>query len=131
MNSKKSGRRGFLKGGAALAGLAAGGGRLAEGQTQETPAKKIDELIAYGFGAFQLSPQSRARLKDIAVFAVVKDLFLEDVTGLVFAGFGADVVFVVAEVTDGLAAADLDDQIRELVEDVAVVGDDDGGFGAD
>jgi hypothetical protein len=29
-------------------------------------------------------------LKDIAVFAVIKDLFLEDVTGLVFGGFGAD-----------------------------------------
>ncbi len=48
MDSKKSNRRGFLKGGAALAGLAAGGARLAKGQTQGTPAKKIDELIAYG-----------------------------------------------------------------------------------
>ncbi len=53
-------------------------------------AKEMDELIAYGFGAFQLSPESRARLKDIAIFAVVKDLFLEDVTGLVFAGFGTE-----------------------------------------
>src|SRR5207247_4274282 len=48
-DSKKPNRRGFLKGGAALAGLAAGGGvRLAKGQTAGTPAKKIDELIAYG-----------------------------------------------------------------------------------
>ena len=31
-----------------MAGLAAGGARLAKGQTQGTPAKKIDELIAYG-----------------------------------------------------------------------------------
>jgi hypothetical protein len=53
-------------------------------------AKEIDELIAYGFGAFQLSPDARARLKAIAVFAVTKDLFLEDVTGLVFAGFGTE-----------------------------------------
>src|ERR1700689_5756828 len=48
MNPKKPNRRGFLKGGAAAAGLAAGGARLAEGQTQGTPPKKIDELIAYG-----------------------------------------------------------------------------------
>src|SRR5690242_929751 len=45
MNSK---RRRFLKGGAALAGLAAGGAKLAKGQTQGTPEKKVDELIAYG-----------------------------------------------------------------------------------
>src|SRR6266487_2547754 len=48
MNSKKPDRRGFLKDSAALAGLAAGGVRLAKGQTQGTPSKKIDELIAYG-----------------------------------------------------------------------------------
>src|SRR4051812_28677017 len=48
MDSKKSNRRRFLKGSAALAGLATGGVRLAKGQTQGTPAKKIDELIAYG-----------------------------------------------------------------------------------
>jgi hypothetical protein len=53
-------------------------------------AKEMDELITYGFGSFPLSPEARKRLKDIAVFAVVKDLFLEDVTGLVFAGFGTD-----------------------------------------
>src|SRR5246500_3735456 len=48
MNSRKSDRRGFLKSGATLAGLAAGGRQLAKGQTQGTPPKKIDELIAYG-----------------------------------------------------------------------------------
>ncbi len=48
MDPKKPNRRGFLKGGAALAGLGAGGARLAKGQTQGTPSKKIDELIAYG-----------------------------------------------------------------------------------
>src|ERR1700726_2483950 len=49
MDSKKSNRRGFLKGGAALAGLAAGGGaQLAKGQTQGAPSEKVDELIAYG-----------------------------------------------------------------------------------
>src|ERR1051326_7970046 len=48
MDSKKSNRRGFLKGGAALAGLAAGRARPASAQTQGLPSKKIDELIAYG-----------------------------------------------------------------------------------
>jgi hypothetical protein len=50
----------------------------------------IAELISYGFGPFALPQDSSQKLKDIAVFCVVKDLFLEDVTGLVFAGFGAD-----------------------------------------
>ncbi|MBI3678621.1 MAG: hypothetical protein HY243_18580 [Proteobacteria bacterium] len=49
-----------------------------------------DELIQYGFAPFGISQEALARLKDIAVFAVVKDLFLEDVTGLVFAGFGSE-----------------------------------------
>src|SRR5436853_1108738 len=48
MESKKPNRRGFLKNSAALASLAAGGAQLAKGQTQGTPTKKIDELIAYG-----------------------------------------------------------------------------------
>src|SRR3984885_410386 len=48
MDSKKPNRRGFLKDGAALAGLAAGGAPLAKSQTGGTPSKKIDELIAYG-----------------------------------------------------------------------------------
>src|SRR6266700_3054340 len=48
MDPKKPNRRRFLKGGAALAGMAAGGVPLAKGQTPGTPAKKIDELIAYG-----------------------------------------------------------------------------------
>jgi len=50
----------------------------------------IDELIGYGFQPFGLSKVAIQKLKDIAVYAVVKDLFLEDVTGLVFAGFGTD-----------------------------------------
>lgn len=47
MDPQKPNRRGFLKGGAALAGLAGGAG-IAKGQTQGMPEKKIDELIAYG-----------------------------------------------------------------------------------
>jgi sulfane dehydrogenase subunit SoxC len=47
MSLKKSNRRGFLKGSAALAGLA-GGAQTAKSQTQGMPEKKIDELIAYG-----------------------------------------------------------------------------------
>jgi hypothetical protein len=50
----------------------------------------IRELISYGFAPFDLSADSTQKLKDIAIFCVVKDLFLEDVTGLVFAGFGSD-----------------------------------------
>jgi len=53
-------------------------------------ATTIDELIAYGFQPFGLGKQTVQRLKEIAVFCVVKDLFLEDVTGLVFAGFGSE-----------------------------------------
>jgi hypothetical protein len=53
-------------------------------------AAQIDELIAYGFASFGLPKQTLQRLREIAVFCVVKDLFLEDVTGLVFAGFGGD-----------------------------------------
>jgi len=50
----------------------------------------IEEMIALGFSPFGLSKQSQQRLRDIAVYCVVKDLFLEDVTGLVFSGFGSD-----------------------------------------
>jgi len=50
----------------------------------------IDETIAYGFSPFGLSKQGVQRLHEIAVYCVVKDLFLEDVTGLVFSGFGSD-----------------------------------------
>jgi hypothetical protein len=45
---EKSNRRGFLKGGATLAGLAAGGAELAKSQSQGMSGKKVDELIAYG-----------------------------------------------------------------------------------
>jgi len=53
-------------------------------------ADTIEETIAYGFSAFNLGKQSQQRLRDIAIWCVVKDLFLEDVTGLVFSGYGAD-----------------------------------------
>jgi len=49
-----------------------------------------DELIAYGFAPFGLPKQTVQKLKEIAVFCVVKDLFLEDVAGLVFAGYGGE-----------------------------------------
>ena len=41
-------RRGFLKDGAAVAGLAAGGAKLAKGQSQGSSPQKVDQLIAYG-----------------------------------------------------------------------------------
>jgi len=50
----------------------------------------IRDLISYGFASFDISSDSTQKLRDIAVFCVVKDLFLEDVTGLVFAGFGTE-----------------------------------------
>ena len=53
-------------------------------------AKEIDEIVVYGFKQFALAPQTTQKLKDMAIWCVVKDLFLEDVTGLVFAGFGKD-----------------------------------------
>lgn len=68
----------------------------------------IDDLIGYGFGQFQLSKTAIQHLKEIAVFCVVKDLFLEDVTGLVFAGFGKDdlypsvVTYYVSAMVDGI-----------------------------
>ena len=51
MDSKKPNRRRFLKGGAAVAGLAAGAVRSASGETPASgapPKKDIKELIAYG-----------------------------------------------------------------------------------
>jgi hypothetical protein len=53
-------------------------------------ADVIGELVSYGFSPFALSQDATQKLKDIGVFCVVKDLFLEDVTGLVFAGFGSE-----------------------------------------
>ncbi len=53
-------------------------------------ADVIGEMIAYGFSPFDLDKTALGHLRDIATFCVVKDLFLEDVTGLVFAGFGTD-----------------------------------------
>jgi len=69
----------------------------------------IDELITYGFQPFALGKQAVQRLKEIAVFCVVKDLFLEDVTGLVFAGFGTEerypvvVTHFVSSIVGGIA----------------------------
>lgn len=50
----------------------------------------LDETIAYGFAPFGLGKQALQRLHDIGIYCVVKDLFIEDVTGLVFSGFGAE-----------------------------------------
>src|SRR6266852_5172743 len=51
MDSKKPNRRRFLKGGAAVAGFAAGAAQSASGQTppsESPPKKNIKEQIAYG-----------------------------------------------------------------------------------
>jgi sulfane dehydrogenase subunit SoxC len=48
MNSNRSGRRRFLKHGAALAGLAAGAARSASGETPNIAAYSKKELISYG-----------------------------------------------------------------------------------
>jgi hypothetical protein len=52
-------------------------------------ADAMEELVTYGFSSFAIDRTAMQQLRDIAIFCVVKDLFLEDVTGLVFAGFGA------------------------------------------
>lgn len=74
-----------------------------------TYARQRDETIAYGFSQFGISKQAMQRLNDIAVYCVVKDLFLEDVTGLVFAGFGSEerypsvVTCYMSAIVDGIA----------------------------
>lgn len=71
-------------------------------------ADLISDMIGYSFAAFSISLDSRRQLQDIAVFAVIKDLFLEDITGLVFGGFGADepypavVTYNVSAVIEGI-----------------------------
>lgn len=49
----------------------------------------IDELIGYWFVGIGIGQSALQQLRDIAAWCVVKELFLEDVTGLVFAGFGS------------------------------------------
>ena len=49
----------------------------------------INELVSYWFAAAGLGQQALQRLRDIAVFCVIKNLFIEEMTGLVFAGFGS------------------------------------------
>jgi len=77
-------------------------------KVQREHAAIIDELINYGFAPFGLGQSSLQQLRDIAVFAVVKDLFLEDVTGLVFAGFGTEdrypvvVTYLLSSVVSGV-----------------------------
>jgi len=79
------------------------------GHVARDHSAEIDELITYGFQPFGLGKQANARLKDIAVFCVVKDLFLEDVTGLVFAGFGTEerypvvATYFVSSIVGGIA----------------------------
>lgn len=49
----------------------------------------IEEMIGYGFAKSGIGQGAVAQLHDIAGWCVVKDLFIEEPTGLVFAGFGA------------------------------------------
>ncbi len=49
----------------------------------------IEEMIGYGFGKSGIGQGAANQLRDIAGWCVVKDLFVEEPTGLVFAGFGA------------------------------------------
>ena len=59
MDSKRPDRRRFLKGSASLAGLAAGGVQVTNGQTQGTPPKKIEELRSRISERFGLAPEHR------------------------------------------------------------------------
>ncbi|GAA0536970.1 hypothetical protein FHS83_003391 [Rhizomicrobium palustre] len=81
-----------------------------------------DEVIAYSFSAFPLDLQAREKLKEIAHLCVVKDLFVEDITGLAFAGYGAEdhypgiVTYNVSAVVGGIVK-------RARADDIAVSGD--------
>jgi len=81
-----------------------------------------DELIAYGFSAFVLDAASRQRLHDIAVWCVLKDLFLEDVTGLVFAGYGSEELYPVAVTCN--ASAVICGIVKRAEADVTAIGSD-------
>jgi hypothetical protein len=50
----------------------------------------INEFVTFAFGQYGIGAQAQQQLRDIAIFCVTKELFLEDVAGLVFAGFGAE-----------------------------------------
>ncbi|MGQ0740856.1 MAG: hypothetical protein ACT4OG_00980 [Alphaproteobacteria bacterium] len=90
-------------------------------------AAQINELIDYGFRQFGISKQAEQHLHDIAAFCVTKDLFLEDVSGLVFAGFGSQerypsvVTYYVSAVVDGIVKRSevsvdvIDNEIRSRV----------------
>lgn len=78
----------------------------------------IEELTKYAFSAFVLDGTSRERLRQIAVLCVVKDLFLEDVTGLVFAGYGANepypsvVTYTLSAVVGGIVKRCMTDETK-------------------
>ncbi len=66
----------------------------------------ICDITGYSFSAFSLALEARKRLRDIALWCVVKDLFLEDITGLVFGGYSDEpypgtVTYTVSAVIDG------------------------------
>lgn len=65
-------------------------------QVRRRYAGEIDQLIASlvaslknEYGQLSVSEATTARLRDISVFAVTRDAFFENYTGVVFAGFGA------------------------------------------
>lgn len=82
----------------------------------------VADTIGYAFAMFPLDTASRDRLRDIATDCVVKDLFLEDVTGLVFGGYGAQdsypavATYHVSAVVGGILK-------RARVEDIRIDGD--------
>jgi hypothetical protein len=86
-------------------------------QIRRDYAAAAEELIAYSFSAFPLDEVARDQLKEIAVLCVVKDLFLEDVTGLVFAGYGKDdlypsvVTYNVSAVIGGIVKRGIGDEL--------------------
>lgn len=78
----------------------------------------IEEMTNYAFSAFVLDTTSRERLRHIAVQCVVKDLFLEDVTGLVFAGYGGNepyptvVTYTLSAVVAGIVKRGMTDETK-------------------
>jgi hypothetical protein len=85
-------------------------------------ADVVAEMTGFTFSAFSLACEARRRLHDIAIWSVTKDLFLEDITGLVFGGYGADEPYPV--VTTYTASAVIGGYVkRARIERTAIDGD--------
>jgi len=80
-----------------------------ESEFVRTHGADIDEMLAKSFGKAGLPQELMARLREIVLLSIVRDVFIEPSTGIVFAGFGrderypADCVWHVSTVAGGIA----------------------------